>query len=385
MTPTGRAPGRGDVVRNPGAAVVVGLNRRLPWAAMGAVIVADRITGEDYGLMPVFAVGPALAAAAGPRRRVVHVAVVALVLCAATAAFNGRIGSIGFSVAVVCILVLTVAAWFVAAARLRTEDELSSVRAVADAVQRVLLGAVPARTSNGALAVSYVSAIESAHIGGDLYEAMPLPAGGLRIIVADVQGKGLPAVRTTSVVLAAFRESAPYVGRLAEVGRRIERSLNWRTDGDRFVTAVLAEIADDGSVDILNYGHPAPLVRRGNGLLELAEPESPGPPLGLGLGPLADAGPGRRRITLDAGDRVLFHTDGLTEARDPSGTFYPVLERAGEPLSDPDAEKALGRLREDVARFTEGPLDDDSAFLLFQYLPADGPVPPAPSGSTRAS
>ncbi|MYR51596.1 SpoIIE family protein phosphatase [Streptomyces sp. SID4928] len=383
MTPRGpRAPGRGDVVRNPGAAVV-GLNRWLPWAAMGAVIVADRVTGEDYGLMPVFAVGPALAAAAGPRRRVVHVAVVALVLCAATATFNGRIDSIRFSVAVVCVVVLTVAAWFVASARLRAEDELTSVRAVADAVQRVLLGAVPARTSNGALAVSYVSAIESAHIGGDLYEAMPLPAGGLRIIVADVQGKGLPAVRTTSVVLAAFRESAPYVGALDEVGRRIERSLNWRTDGDRFVTAVLAEIADDGSVDILNYGHPAPLVRRSNGLLELAEPGSPGPPLGLGA--LTDAGPGRRRITLDVGDRVLFHTDGLTEARDPSGTFYPVLERAGEPLSDPDAQRALDRLREDVARFTEGPLDDDSAFLLFQYLPADGPVPPARSGSTRVS
>lgn len=355
-------------MKNPGEAVA-GLNRWLPWAAMGVVLLADRISGEDYGLMPVFAVGPALAAAAGPRSRVVRVSAAALLLCAVTVVFNGRIAPVGFSIALVAVVVLTVAAWFVATARLQTEEELTDVRAVADAMQQVLLGPVPSRTSNGRLAVSYVSAAESARIGGDLYEAMPLSEGGARIIVADVQGKGLPAVRTTSVVLAAFRESAPYVDRPAEVGRRIERSLNWHTDGERFVTAVLAEITDDGSVDILNYGHPAPVVRRRNGLLESAEPESPGPPLGLGS--LTEVGPGHRRITLVAGDRILFHTDGLTEARRPNGTFYPVLDRVGGPLSEPDPRKALDRLREDVTHFTEGSLNDDSAFLLFQYLPHD--------------
>ncbi|MFD4797857.1 PP2C family protein-serine/threonine phosphatase [Streptomyces anulatus] len=359
-------------MKNPGDEVA-GLNRWLPWAAMGAVLLADRITGEDYGLMPVFAVGPALAAAAGPSTRVVRVSAAALLLCAATVVFNGRIDPVGFSIALVAVVVLTVAAWFVATSRLRTENELTDVKAVADAMQQVLLGPVPARTSNGRLAVSYVSAVESARVGGDLYEAMPLPAGGVRIIVADVQGKGLPAVRTTSVVLAAFRESAPYVDRLAEVGRRIERSLNWYTDGERFVTAVLAEIADDGSVDILNYGHPSPVVHRGDGLLEPADPETPGPPLGLGS--LTDVDPGHRQISLVADDRILFHTDGLTEARNSSGTFYPILDRIGGPLSEPDPQNALDRLHQDVARFTEGLLNDDSALLLFQYGPDDEHVP----------
>ncbi|EGE39610.1 putative integral membrane protein [Streptomyces sp. ACT-1] len=135
-------------MKNPGGAVV-SLNRWLPWAAMGTVLLADRVTGQDYGLMPVFAVGPALAAAAGPRSRVVRVSAAALLLCAATVVFNGHVDPVGFSIALVAVVVLTVAAWFVATARLRTEDELTDVRAVADAVQQVLLG--PVTSSPGAV------------------------------------------------------------------------------------------------------------------------------------------------------------------------------------------------------------------------------------------
>ncbi|WP_405010085.1 PP2C family protein-serine/threonine phosphatase [Kitasatospora sp. NBC_01539] len=354
--------------------------RWLPVAAMCAVVLADHMTWQDTSLLPLFAVGPALAAAAGPRLRVASATAIAVGLCAVTAVQHDRFGSTRFLVALTAIVVVAVASWFVATLRLRTEKELTDVRAVADTVQQVLLGPVPARTRGGRLAVSYTSAANEARIGGDLYEALPLADGSVRIIVADVQGKGLPAVRTTAVVLAAFREAAPYADGLDDVGRRIERALGRRTENDRFVTAVLAEIAADGSVELLNHGHPAPLVRRGDGLLETAEPHRPGPP--LGLDGLTDTGPGRHRTTLEAGDRILFHTDGLTEARDAAGEFYPVLDRAGAALAEPDPDEALAGLRRDVARHTRAPLTDDSAFLLYQHAP---PVrAPRPAGHPRA-
>ncbi|MFD7985764.1 PP2C family protein-serine/threonine phosphatase [Kitasatospora indigofera] len=343
------------------------LYRWLPAAAMGAVALADFLTWKDTSLLPLFAVGPALAAATGPRRRVVSAALAGAVLCSVMAAHHGQLGSTRFAVAATAIAVVAVAAWFVATLRLRTERELTDVRAVADTVQKVLLGPVPSRAGASRIAVSYTSAAHAAKIGGDLYEAVAVP-GGVRIIVADVQGKGLPAVRGAAVVLAAFREAAPYAARLAEVGERIERALKRRTDGERFVTAVLAEVGDEGGVRLLNFGHPAPLVRRSGGAVELAEPPVPGPPLGLDCG--TAAAPGTSRVTLRPGDRILFHTDGLTEARDPRGTFYPVLERAGAPLAEPDPDRALSLLRADVARHTRAPLADDSAFLLLHLAAA---------------
>ncbi|MCX5215331.1 serine/threonine-protein phosphatase [Kitasatospora sp. NBC_00240] len=63
-------------------------------------------------------------------------------------------------------------------------------------------------------------------------------------------------------------------------------------------------------------------------------------------------------------------TDGLTEARDPRGAFYPVLERAGTSLSEADPDRVLSLLRADVARHTRAPLADDSAFLLLHLAAA---------------
>ncbi|MFI0723543.1 SpoIIE family protein phosphatase [Streptomyces sp. NPDC021224] len=124
-------------------------------------------------------------------------------------------------------------------------------------MQRLLLEPLPPPSPAAEMVASYLSASDAAHVGGDLYDAVAVD-GGVRLVVADVQGKGLPAVRVASVVLGAFRESAPYLDGLPQIGERIERALARRTDGERFVTGVLAEVRDDGSVEILNYGHPPP-------------------------------------------------------------------------------------------------------------------------------
>ncbi|MFI0723542.1 PP2C family protein-serine/threonine phosphatase [Streptomyces sp. NPDC021224] len=97
--------------------------------------------------------------------------------------------------------------------------------------------------------------------------------------------------------------------------------------------------------------------------METAEPRAPGPP--LGLSDLTGAPPGRTTLCLGPGDQVLFCTDGLTEARDGQGGFYPLTARAGGIMGAPPHE-ALRLLREDVARHVQGPVDDDSALLVLE-------------------
>jgi serine phosphatase RsbU (regulator of sigma subunit) len=337
---------------------------------MALVLVVDLLLGTDLGLLPVYAVGPALAAARGSVRSVLEMGVVATGLCLAAAAYSGSLGKVPANVALGAIAYVTLAASYVGARRLRTERELLDAREVASAVEAMLLPPLPPAPAPVELAASYVSASSAARVGGDLYGAVRV-GDSVRVVVADVQGKGLDAVRSAAVVLSAFRESAPYVDSLTTVGTRIELALQRLTGSERFATAVLAEIGADGSVAVLNRGHPGPL------LLRPAHPpkapqvlDAPVPELPFGLAALADApesDPEPTRFTLEPGERVLFYTDGLTEARDAEGRFYPLLDRAAGPLSDPSPDAALRRLRADVALHTGAPPDDDSALLLVDF------------------
>lgn len=144
----------------------------------------------------------------------------------------------------------------------------------------------------------------------------------------------------------------------------MERALNRHLSGERFVTAVLAEIGDGPDATLLNFGHPAPLVVRPSGSVAFAEPPERALPLGLSL---HDAGaPVPYEVPFTPGDQLLFYTDGVTEARDALGRFYPLDERAAL-LKDPDPETALRSVREDLVEHVEGPLHDDAAMLLVRY------------------
>ncbi|MET8725764.1 SpoIIE family protein phosphatase [Streptomyces parvus] len=123
---------------------------------------------------------------------------------------------------------------------------------------------------------SYVSASRATRVGGDLYKAVPSPYG-VRLVIADVQGKGLGTMRCAAVVPAAFRESGPEAEELAEVGSRIESALNRPTDGQRFVNGILAQIGPDGQFLAFNHGHPAPLLRTADGGIRFVEPDEPIP------------------------------------------------------------------------------------------------------------
>ncbi|WP_123820323.1 PP2C family protein-serine/threonine phosphatase [Kitasatospora cineracea] len=161
----------------------------------------------------------------------------------------------------------------------------------------------------------------------------------------------------------AFACVSGTVRRALLVGARMERALDRRLEGEEFVSAVLAEIAADGAVTLLDYGHPPPLVVRADGAAQWAEPARCAPPLGLAaLGP---AGPEAHGLRLGTGDQLLLYTDGVTETRDRTGEFYPLLERSGL-LSVDDPDGALEALRRDVAAYAAGPLKDDAAMMLLR-------------------
>ena len=347
-----------DVVARPGAGA---LAVAVPFCVMAVVVAADLLAGPQVGLLPLLSLGPALAPVTLGPARTVLTGGLAIVLSLLLAAYDG----IGFSpravVAVTTIIGVTAAGVIASAARQRREQELVNVRAVADVAQQVLLRQIPQRVGQIQIAVRYISAAAAARIGGDLYDVVAVP-GITRLIVADVQGKGLAAVQTAAVVLAAFRESAYDAPDLARIAEHIELSLGRQALGEEFVTAVMAEIVPEcAEIRLLNCGHPPPLLLLSGRLARLAEPLEAGLPLGL-----ARLAPGERKehtVPFGPGDRMLFYTDGISEARDKSGTFYPV-DRCGTLLAGPDPDAALDRLHDDVLGHVGGRLQDDSAAML---------------------
>ncbi|WP_349256499.1 PP2C family protein-serine/threonine phosphatase [Streptomyces sp.] len=331
---------------------------------MAVVAAVDVIAGPSVGFLPLVSLGPAFAGLVGGWRRTALIGGLALVVCLGLGLYDNQlfVGRRGFT-ALASVAGVTAAGLLAAVMRQKREAELASVRSIAEVAQRVLLRPVPRSAGHLRVAVSYTSAVAEARIGGDLYEVVASP-DGVRVIVGDVQGKGLEAVETAALVLGAFREAAHDEPDLQRVGARIERAVDRELQGEKFVTAVLAEVSGDRSVTLLNYGHPAPVVVRPDGAVHFAAPPRNALPLGLGIHG-ADA-PRPYETDFTPGDQLLLYTDGVTEARDRTNRFYPLAERAVL-LKDPDPETALQTLRRDLVQHVEGPLHDDAAMLLLRY------------------
>ncbi|MGW7242663.1 PP2C family protein-serine/threonine phosphatase [Streptomyces sp. NPDC054804] len=260
-----------------------------------------------------------------------------------------------------------------AAHRIRRERTLADVRFVAEIAQRVLLRPVPHRIGNLLLESFYLSAAAEARIGGDLYEAVPT-AHGARLLIGDVRGKGLLAVETAAAMLGAFREAAHDEPDLNALVERVDISMTRRAHqlggsetGERFVTAVFAEIPyDERVVRVLNCGHPPPLLIRPGEVSELDRGRS-GPPLNLGM--LVGDPYHVDTYAFGPGDQLLLYTDGVTETRDPDGSFYPLLQRLRSwgPMPPPEL---LERLHQDLQTYSGDQLQDDTAALTAFLLPA---------------
>ena len=338
------------------------LLRWSPFAVMGLVAFIDVLGGPGLGYLPLLALGPAFASLSCGIGRTALVGLLALGLYTALAAYDQVLGHRQNTLTLGSIAGVTAASALASFGRQQRDRELATVRTVAEVAQRVLLRPVPRSAGPLRIAVSYTSADAEARIGGDLYEVITTTYG-VRVLVGDVQGKGLGAVETAAAVLGAFREAAYDEADLAGVVARLEKTLDRLLSGEKFVTAVLAEISDH-QVDLLSCGHPAPLILRRDGAISFAESPEPSPP--LGMTELAEVKPLTYQVVFAPGDQLLFYTDGLIEARDRAGRFYPLTERA-RLLETAGAENALERLRADLVDHVGGSIADDAAMLLIRH------------------
>ncbi|SEK58622.1 PP2C family protein-serine/threonine phosphatase [Streptacidiphilus jiangxiensis] len=245
--------------------------------------------------------------------------------------------------------------------RRRQSRDLVRVRTVAETLQRAVLRPVPAQAGGLRAAGFYHPAEADAGVGGDLYEVCRTRFG-TRVLLGDVRGKGLDAVRTVADVLGAFRAAAHETPDLtalaAQLDRQVARHAAETGDDELFVTAVLVEHdPDSGRFSIVNRGHLDPLLLSASGVTTLTCAEA----LPLGLGALAPSTVEPTTLRLDPGETLLLCTDGVTEARDDAGTFYPLAARLdGLDATDPGA--VIAHLRSDVPAYARR-LDDDVTAL----------------------
>jgi sigma-B regulation protein RsbU (phosphoserine phosphatase) len=326
---------------------------------MAVIVGLDMVGGGNAELLGLLVSPPILAASfVGPNRT----AAVGVVALAAAIGYGRAVGvdllAGSQGVPVVAIGVATVLSGVVARVRVERAGRLRAVTRVAEVAQRALLGGVPPALGSLRLAVLYASASAEASIGGDFYEALETPHG-VRLLVGDVRGKGLDAVRLAGVVLGSFRDAAQDRPDLAQVASALDRSVTRAIGPEDFVTAVLVQVLGDGSAIVVNCGHPAPLLVRAGQATELDPPE-PAPPLGLGPSPEPLA------LRLALGDRILLYTDGASEAR-ARGGFFPLQAAAAFALVSADLEAGLESLWAELQRHVAGQLHDDVALLLIEH------------------
>ncbi len=344
----------------------------MPVLVLLAVVVADLVTPDSERVDRLLFTVPALAAATWSVSGTLGIGAVAMAVRAVLVASRGTPAEETLLASEGLLLGITAASAWVSAVRTRYERDLAEVTAVADVVQRVVLRPLPPRLGPVELHLLYVASAAKARIGGDFYEAVRIP-GAVRIMLGDVQGKGLGAVETASVLLGAFRSTAYDAPDLPSLADRLDEGLSryaaWDPDSDaaeRFATAVLVELPDDGGTGrLLNCGHPAPLLQNGSRIttVEVAEPSLP-----LNLAGLADSRHHVEEFPFGPGDRLLLYTDGVSETRDRAGVFYPLEERARRWADAPSGE-VPELLHRDLAAHGAGGLDDDVAALLIARTP----------------
>jgi len=365
ILPPGRRP------LTPGSRVGLG-------AALGLLIVVSVVEftdGPHAHFVGLLAAVPFLAAVFAFWQTVLVVGVLATVVGMVFVGADDPQGMAGL-VNIVGIMLATGIASAVATIRQRQADRIAELQQLAAVAQQAVLRPVGPQVGALAVAGRYISATAAADIGGDLYEALDTPYG-VRIIIGDVRGKGLDAVRLASIVLGSYRhvayERADLKTMVADLDRAVARSVG---DED-FVTCALVE-ERGGTLTIVNCGHPAPLLLRRGQVIPL-EPPAPAPP--LGFMPEVKV----RVERLEPGDRLLLFTDGLGEARR-EGEFFPTADRAWRLLGHGTVGDGLASLETALIDWVHGRLEDDIALVLLEYAgPDDGPTVPMPSWEVGAA
>jgi sigma-B regulation protein RsbU (phosphoserine phosphatase) len=224
-------------------------------------------------------------------------------------------------------------------------------------IQRGLLPTTVPQINGIELAVSWQPADG---VGGDCFDTLPF-RGGVGISIADIAGKGLPAALLMSNLQAAVRAFAQETAAPSSICGSVNRLLCRNMASGRFATFCYARVDTAGRrIVYSNAGHNPPLLIRAGGSLErLSEG-------GMVLGVFPDTAFEQGELPIGSGDRLLFYTDGITEARSPDGEEYgedklAAAALAGMAASVTDMKDAV---LADVSTFTGGLFEDDATLIV---------------------
>jgi hypothetical protein len=233
----------------------------------------------------------------------------------------------------------------------RSQAQTMAELAAARAVQQVLLPGPSALVEGFAVDVEYLPAKE---VGGDFYQVIPSPNGGLFILAGDVSGKGMPAALLVALLVGAFRSEIEYSTDPAKLLSTLNNRLANRMSGG-FATCAALKINSDGTCILANAANPAPYL---NGVEVNTEGSLP-------IGLLAEVEYGSTQFSISLGDTLTFVSDGVIESKRQSDGQLFGFDRVGDLLRNGINAAALAKAAQSF-----GQDDDITVLAIARYLPS---------------
>lgn len=244
---------------------------------------------------------------------------------------------------------------------------------VARALQQTLLPPALPEVPGLEIAARYRPAKAMAQVGGDFYDLFEVRPGVWGFLLGDVTGVGPEAAALTGIARYAVRALAAQTGSPSQLLSQLNKTLVQFDLQEKFCTALYAELRSNGpniQLDIGNGGHPYPLVMRADGSVEQVSAH------GTLLGVVQDINVQQHRLVLAPGDVFVAYTDGIVEARNPSGEVFGMEGLAGVlPLSaGGHAASVARRIELAVLEHQAGGAPDDMAIVVLQSSHSAAPV-----------
>jgi len=210
------------------------------------------------------------------------------------------------------------------------------------------------------------SSIASRQVGGDYFDVRQVNHDMFACVIADVSGKGVSAALLAALLQGAFVFASEGTVHIDDVMSRVNRFLIERARGEKYATVVYCTIDRYGELRWTNAGHPKPILLRRTG--ELVSLDSTGMPIGM-----VDAAAYEvKTMRLESGDKVLFYSDGLSEAANGDGELFDkkVLRQLLSAYASSSCAELHAKLVEAVEDFSEASeQEDDITMLVLEYQP----------------
>ncbi len=190
----------------------------------------------------------------------------------------------------------------------------------------------------------------------------------MHVAILDAMGHGMEATLLAAVAVSVLRNSRRGGHELPETVLAMDAGIARHFGPDKFLTGIVGELhVPSGMWRWVTCGHPPALLLRAGKVVKTLDGVS-GVPIGLSM---FDGAPEVGQERLEPGDRLLLHTDGVTEARDADGEFFGVdrLEDflTREAADDRPVAETLRRLNLAVLRHQHGQLQDDASTVILEW------------------